>query len=454
MATAHRASSNLTLLAVKGSPADLITRAASVLDRGEIKPLDARQRDIILQQNNAWAAHGLRVLGVACAQIEPGADLGNAMLVWLGLVAMSDPLRPGVEAVMARLHDAGIRPVMITGDQAATASSIGSQLQLAPDSPLRIVEASEASGLTPEMLRALAERTHVFARATPSFKLSIVRALQDRGRIVAMTGDGINDGPALRAANVGVAMGGARQDVAKSVSDLVLENDGLDALLTAIGEGRTIYDNIRKAIRYLLATNFSEIQTMVAALAVGLPVPLNPMQLLWINLLTDILPALSLALEPAEADVLRTKPRDARRPLLGGQDTPRLIRESVLLSGAAMASYLYGIRRYGAGPQASTQAFATLTLAQLLHAVSCRSERTGLFDSQNRPRNPMLDLSLAGVGALQIGSMFLPWTRRLLGTSPVGVLDIAVIGSLSVAPLIVNELLNQLERQKRKERAP
>jgi Ca2+-transporting ATPase len=241
-------------------------------------------------------------------------------------------------------------------------------------------------------------------------------------------------------------MGGARQDVAKSVSDIVLEGDELDTVLAAIAEGRTIYDNVRKAVRYLLATNFSEIQTIVAALALGLPVPLNPMQLLWINLMTDIFPALGLALEPAEPDVLSTRPRDPKQRLLSRSDVPRLLRESLLLSGGALGSYLYGITRYGAGPRASTHAFATLTFAQLLHALSCRSERAGLLDRIGRPRNRALDISLLSTAAIQIAALFLPWTRRLLGTSRVGLADLVAIGLFAAAPLFVNEVINRLER--------
>jgi Ca2+-transporting ATPase len=454
MMTSHRvAASSTTLVAAKGSPTELLARAQWVLNGDGLEPLGPEQRNAVLKRNEQWAALGLRVLGVAYAEVEPSLDAEAAALIWLGLVAMSDPPRPGVAALVSQLHGAGVRPIMITGDQAAVAATIGSQLQLAPGEPLRIVEARDITKLPPEMLRALAERTHVFARATPALKLSVVRALQERGRIVGMTGDGINDGPALRAANVGIAMGGAQQDIAKSVSDIVLEDDELDTMLAAIAEGRIIYDNVRKAIRYLLATNFSEIQTIVGALAAGLPVPLNPMQLLWINLLTDIFPALGLALEPADVDVMRSGPREPRRPLLSRRDAPRLLRESLLMSGAALSSYLYGIGRYGAGPQASTQAFATLTFGQLLHAWSCRSERTGIFDRGHRPRNRPLEGSLLGTAAIQLGALFLPWTRRLLGTGRVGIVDLAVIGLSSAAPLLINELVNHLERRAKEDAA-
>jgi Ca2+-transporting ATPase len=454
MITSHRiAESTTTLVAAKGSPVELLARAQWVRNGDGLEPMGKEQRDAILKQNEEWAAVGLRVLGVAYAEVEPSSDSEAAALIWLGLVAMSDPPRPGVAGLVSQLHGAGVRPIMITGDQAAVAATIGTRLQLARGEPLRIVEARDITKLSPEMLRALAERTHVFARATPALKLSVVRALQERGRIVGMTGDGINDGPALRAANVGIAMGGAQQDIAKSVSDIVLEDDELDTMLAAIAEGRIIYDNVRKAIRYLLATNFSEIQTMVGALAAGLAVPLNPMQLLWINLLTDIFPALGLALEPADADVMRTGPREPRRPLLSRRDAPRLLRESLLMSGAALGSYLYGIGRYGAGPQASTQAFATLIFGQLLHAWSCRSERTGIFDRGHRPRNRPLEASLLGTAAIQLAALFLPWTRRLLGTGRVGVVDLAVIGVSSAAPLLINELVNYLERRAKQDAA-
>ena len=309
-----------------------------------------------------------------------------------------------------------------------------------------MAEVSESIRKNPELLRALTRHTNVFARSTPRMKLSVIRALQDDGHIVGMTGDGINDGPALRAANVGFAMGGATQDVARSVADVVIERDDLQTMLSAIGEGRTIYDNVRKAIRYLLATNFSEIQIMLAALAAGTPVPLSPMQLLWINLLTDIFPALGLALEPAAADVLSSKPREAHRPILSRADAPRIVRESVVLSAASFGSYLYGLLRYGPGPQASTQAFATLTFAQLLHALTCRSEHGGLVNRSGDARRTMLDLAVGATALLQGAALFLPWTRRLLGTARPGFADCLMIGLFSTAPMLVNELLNRWER--------
>lgn len=317
-------------------------------------------------------------------------------LVWLGLVGMADPVRPGVSRAMAQFHQAGIKTVMITGDQRLTAAAIAQELHLSGTEPLEICDSSSLIDSDPDAMTALASRAHVFARVSPAHKLQIVQAIQRSGAVVAMTGDGINDGPALKAADIGIALGHTGTDVAREVADVVLEDDDLETMVIAISHGRTIYRNIRKSVRFLLATNLSEIMVMFTSLSFGLGQPLNAMQLLWINLLSDIAPGLALAVDPPEPDVMQQPPRDPAEPIIAPADFKRIAFEAATLSAGALGAYGYGLARYGAGAQANTLAFASLTSAPLLHALSSRSQTHSLFSGPSLPRNPLLLLAVGG----------------------------------------------------------
>ncbi|BBA35914.1 cation-transporting ATPase [Methylocaldum marinum] len=449
MATLHETGDGKFLVAVKGSPADVLGLCTHRLSGGEPVKLGEAHIASIMTQNERLAGQALRVLGVAFGYAE-NTDTASACrnLIWLGLIGMEDTVRPGMAELMARFHDAGISTVMITGDQSPTAFSVAKRLGLNGDKTLEIIDSASLDKVDPELLAGIVKDTTVFARVSPAHKLRIVQALQRTGHVVAMTGDGVNDSPALKAADVGVALGGRGAEVARSVADIVLEDDNLHTMISAVEQGRTIYSNIRKSLHFLVSSNLSEVEIMLIGTALGAGEVLNPIQLLWINLLTDILPGLGLALEPPEQDVLKQPPRDPTEPIVRRADAVRLMRESLLLSGGAMAVYGFSLSRYGLATKAGTDAFMTITLGQLLHAFSCRSERTGVFNRDKRPPNRLLDAALLGSAALQVGAAFLPPLRNLLRLSPIGILDWIAIAGGATAPFLINEGLKTVSRRK------
>jgi Ca2+-transporting ATPase len=440
MSSLHPYKDGKHLLAVKGSPDALLEMCDYQLKDGKRVRLSKQARAAILTENERMAGGALRVLGAAYRELDEARMPDKTeQLTWLGLAGMADPMRSGMDRLIAKYHRAGIATIMITGDQAATAQAIGEQLGLSGDKPLKVLESSKLEEMDPEMLAGLAKNVHVFARVSPAHKLKIVRALQEAGYVVAMTGDGINDGPALKASDIGVAMGAGGTNVAREVSDVVLEDDNLHTMSTAVRQGRTIYKNIRKMIHFMVSTNLTEIEVMLIAVAAGWGQPMNPMQLLWINLVTDIFPGLALSMEPPEPDVMDRDPRDPDEPIIGGHSLKRMIFESGVIGLGTMGAYVMGMRRYGIGPEAATLAFNTLTLNELAHAVSSRSDYRHVFGGQKLPPNRALLAANLGMLALQAIVTLAPFGRRLLGTTPLGLFDLGVIAAGVMIPLVLNE---------------
>jgi Ca2+-transporting ATPase len=441
MVTLHTSDVEGRFLAVKGNPDEVLAMCRRQMRDGAIIPLGDEDIARLQAENERMAGNALRVLAMAYCEVDGAADgfASEEGFIWLGLVGMADPIRKGVEELIATFHQAGIDTVMITGDQTLTADAIGKKLKLNREGELEILDSTRLAEIEPEVMEALAKRVHVFARVSPAHKLQIVQALQKAGKVVAMTGDGINDSPALKAADIGIAMGQNGTAVAREVADVVLEQDDLQTMAGAISQGRTIYSNIRKAIHFLLATNFSEIIVMSVAMAGGLGQPLNARQLLWINLISDIFPGLALAMEQPEPDVLNRNPRDPGEPIIKTSDFRRITFESSTLAAASLGAYGYGIARYGMGMQAGTIGFMSLAFAQLLHALSCRSEQHSLFGREKLPPNPYLNVALGTSLGFQALTILVPGLRSFLGLAPIGLLDAAVIGGSALLPLAVNE---------------
>jgi Ca2+-transporting ATPase len=442
MVTLHADDRAQCLVAVKGRPAEVLERCTTWFDGRRAVALGAAQRRRLLAANDAMATRGQRVLALAITR-QRGRSLGTTEgLTWLGLIGLSDPVRPGIAESIARFRAAGIRPLMLTGDQIGTATAVAEQIGLDGERPI-----ADAGALPedPTQLNEAVEHASGFARSSPAMKLAIIRALQARGHVVAMTGDGINDGPALKTADVGVAMGASGTDFAQAMSDLVLQDDHPDGLLAAIAEGRTSYLNVKKAVRYLVATNVSELALMGSAMVAGLPDPLDPLALLWTNLITDVSPAIALGLEPPEPDILQRPPFPRSAALLDARDWRTVAFDGGMITAAALAAFLYGIGRYGPTPRAKTIAFMTLTSAQLLYALSARSETPlAVFGKGRLRRNPWLSRTVVLSLGAQAATVLFPPLRALLRTAPIGLADAVVVAACAAAPTLGREAMKRL----------
>jgi Ca2+-transporting ATPase len=380
------------------------------------------------------------VLGLAYAKADGGDAQRDSKLIWLGLTGMADPTREGLRNVIHSLRDAGIKVVMITGDQTPTAKAVARELDLNGEAhPLRVMDSTELEILSLEQLAEVAPSVDVFSRVSPSHKLRIVQALQRRGLVVAMTGDGINDGPALKAADIGITLGQGATQVAREVADIVLKDDNLATLVPAVREGRRIHGNIRKAVHYIAATNSSEIMVMFGAMAAGLGQAQNPRQLLWINLLSDVFPEIALVTQEADESLMDRRPVDRAQAILGRREIRRVGAEGLVMTVGALASYIYGVTRYGVGPQATTVAFYTMTATQLLHALSVSSDSGGLFSRRHQPFNPYLGWAIGGGFGTLLLSGFVPGVRDALGIVRIGAVDALVAAGSAAGCLLVNE---------------
>jgi Ca2+-transporting ATPase len=440
------------LACTKGAVDSLLVLSRAVWVSGRAEALTEHWRERLRKAHEALAQSGLRVLGVAFRGVDcvpaPSA-VPEQDLIFAGMVAITDPPRRDALAAVGKCKTAGIRTVMITGDHPLTARHIAAQLGIGDDGP--VVTGSELERMSAAELERIAGSVHVYARVSPEMKLRIVTALQHRGEIVAMTGDGVNDAPALRKANIGVAMGLTGTDVAKEAADMVLLDDNFATVVAAVEEGRVIYDNVRKFIRYILGTNSGEIWVMLAAPFLGMPLPLLPLQILWMNLVTDGLPALALAAEPAEPDTMRRPPYKPNQNIfargLGRQALWVGLPMAVLSLGSAFWYWRAG------DPKWQTLLFTTLTFMQMANIMAIRSERQSLFQVGLTTNLPLLGAVSLTV-LLQFALVYIPFLQALFRTRPLAPADLLLTIALSCLVFLAVETDKSFTRRRSGRRLP
>jgi len=447
MATLHaRQEMNDTVVYVKGSVERLLARAQSALsDTGELATLDAKR---ILQQADTLASQGLRVLAFAYKIFDRSkttlshADISDG-LIFLGLQAMIDPPRPEAIEAVAACQSAGIRVKMITGDHELTALAIAQRLGIAsPQATMdSVINGKTLTTLPEEQLPEVVEKTSVFARVAPGDKLRLVKALQKKGYIVAMTGDGVNDAPSLKQANIGIAMGIAGTDVAKETADMILTDDNFATIEAAVEEGRNVYDNLVKFITWTLPTNFGEGLVILASVVAGLTLPILPVQLLWINMTTAILLGLMLAFEPKEPGIMNRPPREPNEPILSTSLVVRIIIVGTLLCVGALLFFELALQNGRTDAEARTIAVNIFVLGELFYLFNCRSLRYSMFKI-GLFSNPLIWLGVSGMLALQVLYTYLPFMNVAFQSAP---LTLADWGISCVPGLIIYAVIGLLK---------
>ena len=435
MTTVHRLPGGGYRAVTKGAPDFLFARCAS---------------GGAARQNEAMASAALRVLGVAYRDFgtipRDHEELETGM-TFCGLIGMADPPRPEARGAVALCKRAGIRPIMITGDHAATAAAVAAQLGIA-ESRGDVLTGPELSRLSDAELKRNIYRYRVFARVSPEHKVRIVRAFQARGEVVAMTGDGVNDAPALRAADIGCAMGISGTEVAKAASDMILTDDNFATIVAAVREGRGIYENIKKTVHFLLSCNIGEILSVFVGFLLRLPFPLQPIQLLWVNLVTDSLPALALGVEPIDPKIMERRPVRRGESVFAGRMGYNIAVEGCLVGALSLLAYSIGRVFFDVDPAAPwigrTMGFAVLSLSQVVHTFNMRSERS-VFRSGLLP-NRRLGLAAVACTFLQAAVIAFPALNALFRTTLLTASQWLVVAALSLAPLAVVELEKRLER--------
>lgn len=414
------------MLFCKGAPDTVVGLASHFQGRGGPLPLTPDDRHRILAAADELAAQGLRVLAVAYRPLPrppsgPVEELERS-LVLAGLAGLVDPPRPEAKHALEVCRRAGVRVSMVTGDHPATALAVAAELRLLdPGAPPegQVLTGRELDLIPERVLRRRAADIRVYARVSPAQKLKIVRALKAAGEVVAMTGDGVNDAPALREADIGVAMGRTGTAVTKEASDMVLVDDNFASIVSALEEGRVIYDNIRRSVRYLLACNTGEILTMLLAALCRLPLPLLPLQILWVNLATDGLPAMALGFQRPEADVARRPPRPPGESIFARRLGVKILGRGLLIGLSTLAVFLAGLRVAGDLALARTLAFATLVLSQLIHAFDCRSETRALTEVPLSSNWHLVVGTAISLGML-LAAVYVPELRSVFRTVPLG----------------------------------
>ncbi len=461
MTTVH-ASNGKIVQFTKGAPDEILKRCSYVYDNGEILPMSEEKRQEIANANKGMADKALRVLSLGFKELdgepcEYESESVERELCFVGLVGMIDPVRPEVKPAIDECRSAGIRPIMITGDHKDTAVAIAMQLGII-ESAEQAITGAELDDISDEDFETLVEKYSVYARVQPEHKTRIVNAWRKKGKVTAMTGDGVNDAPSIKNADIGVGMGITGTDVTKNVADMILTDDNFATIVSAVGEGRKIYDNIRKSIQFLLASNLSEVLTIFFASLFGFMKIFEPVHLLFINLITDCLPALSLGMENAEGDIMKRKPRDSKEGIFAGGLGFGVIYQGVMVTLITLASYFIGM--YALAPNhagvsaeslATTMAFLSLSMAEIFHSFNMRSLRSSIFTIKKQ--NWWL-WGAAGFSLLLTTLVIeIPFLASAFSLAQLGIVEYGVAIGLAFLVIPIVEIVKLIQRQMEKKKA-
>lgn len=439
----------------KGAPDEVLKRCKDALISGQIVPMTEEIKKEILKENKGMADRALRVLCAAMRQWDSRPESENPEyleedLCYIGLTGMIDPVRPEVKAAIEQCRSAGIRPVMITGDHRDTAVAIAMELGII-NNPSQAITGAELDEISEKDFETSVENYSVYARVQPEHKVRIVNAWKARGKITAMTGDGVNDAPSIKNADIGVGMGITGTDVTKNVADMVLADDNFATIVSAVGEGRRIYDNIRKAIQFLLASNLAEVLAIFSATIMGFTI-LKPVHLLWINLITDCFPALALGMEEAESDIMKRKPREAREGIFAGGVGFNVAFQGIMVTCITLAAYFIG-HYMEAGkweivnsPDGMTMAFLTLSMAEIFHSFNMRSLKKSIF--QIKGQNKFLLGAMLASFICTTAVIYIPFLSEAFGFEHISFMEYGVSILLALLVIPVVELVKLIQRRK------
>ena len=444
----------------KGGPDVVLARCTHYYENGEAKPMTEEKRSEIMKQNKAMADRALRVLAAAKRDWDAKPESNEPEflehdMVFLGLTGMIDPVRPEVKAAIDECRSAGIRAVMITGDHKDTAVAIAKELGIITDASEAITGA-ELSDIPDDQICEAVKKYGVYARVQPEHKTRIVNAWKANGAITAMTGDGVNDAPSIKSADIGVGMGITGTDVTKNVADMVLADDNFATIVAAVGEGRRIYDNIRKAIQFLLASNMSEVLGVFSATLMGFTL-LKPVHLLFINLVTDCFPALALGMEEAEPDTMNRPPRDSKEGIFAGGLFADIAYQGILVTALTIISYLIGasfefgggffaqLRTLGASDHGMTMAFLTMSMCEIFHSFNLRSQRKSIFSLKGQ--NKVLWAAMIGSFILTTLLLEVPFLANAFGFTPIGLTEYGIAIALAILVIPIVEIVKVFQRK-------
>ena len=454
MSTVHRTPDNKIIQFTKGAPDEILKRCAYALRDGEKIPMTDQVREEILKNNKAMADRALRVL---CASLREWDDVPQNTepeylekdLTYVGLSGMIDPVRPEVKAAIEECREAGIRPIMITGDHKDTAVAIGMELGIISD-PSQAITGAQLDDISDEEFKDRITEFSVYARVQPEHKVRIVKAWKARGMITAMTGDGVNDAPSIKSADIGIGMGITGTDVTKNVADMVLADDNFATIVSAVEEGRRIYANMRKAIQFLLASNLAEVLSIFFATMIGFTI-LQPVHLLWINLITDCFPALALGLEESEPDSMKRKPRDPKEGIFAGGMGFDVFFQGVIVTALVLFSYVLGHRmesgvwEFVNSPDGTTMAFLTLSMVEICHSLNMRSRRGSIFKLNSH--NKFLYGAMLASLILTTAVIEVPFLASAFQFTPIDLEEYAVALGLAILIIPIMEVVKAIQRK-------